>query len=158
MSRPKITLQKETLSMKKPETRYKKRTQKDYSQSLKLQIVKEIENGFLSISQAQGNYGIQSRSTVVNWVKKFGTFSFEYTHLKQTMEKTPEQKILELEQRVKQLERQKKDAEYIADRAQKKAILFEMMVDIAEEEFNIPMRKKYNPESYEFVKKKKKSQ
>jgi len=144
--------------MKSKETGYKKRTQKDYSQTLKLQIVQEIEHGILSISQAQRSYGIQSRSTVVNWVKKFGTFSFEHTHSKQTMEKTPEQRILELEQRIKQLERQKKDAEYIADRAQKKAILFEMMVDIAEEEFNIPMRKKYNPESYELIKKNKKSQ
>jgi hypothetical protein len=41
---------------------YLKRTQRDYSISLKLQIVKEIERGKLSISQASKNYGIQSRS------------------------------------------------------------------------------------------------
>lgn len=62
------------------------------------------------------------------------------------MSKTPEQRILELEQQVKLLEKQKARAEHLADRADKKAILFDMMIDIAEEEFNIPIRKKSVPE------------
>ena len=40
------------------------------------------------------------------------------------MSKTPEQRILELEQQVKLLEKQKARAEFLADRADKKAILF----------------------------------
>jgi len=47
-------------------TIYVKRTQKDYSLSLKLQIVQAIEQGELSTTQAQRKYGIQGRSTVVN--------------------------------------------------------------------------------------------
>jgi hypothetical protein len=62
------------------------------------------------------------------------------------MSKTPEQRILELEQQVKLLEKQKARAEHLADRADKKAILFDMMIDIAEDEFNIPIRKKSVPE------------
>lgn len=62
------------------------------------------------------------------------------------MSKTPEQRVLELEQQVKLLEKQKARAEYLASRADKKAILFDMMIDIAEEEFNIPIRKKSVPE------------
>ena len=54
--------------------RYLKRTQKDYSMSLKLQIVHETESGKLSISVATKKYGIQSRKTVVEWLKKFGNF------------------------------------------------------------------------------------
>jgi len=42
-----------------------KRTQKDYSMSFKLQIVKEIEQGKILISQIKKDYGIQSRSTIV---------------------------------------------------------------------------------------------
>lgn len=61
------------------------------------------------------------------------------------MSKIPEQRILELEQQVRLLEKQKARAEHLAARADKKAILFDMMIDIAEEEFNIPIRKKSIP-------------
>jgi hypothetical protein len=36
----------------------------------KLQVVKEIEGGIFTASQAQRNYGIQSRKAVVNWLDK----------------------------------------------------------------------------------------
>ena len=124
---------------------YKKRTQKDYSLSLKLQIVQDIELGRLSTTQATKQYGIQCRKTVVNWIEKYGNFDSQYT-INQGMTKTPSQRILELEQQVKLLEKQKKRAEYLADRADKKVILFDMMIDIAEKEFNIPIRKKQEPE------------
>ena len=45
--------------------------------------------------------------------------------------------ILQLKKRISDLEHQLKDAEM-------KAIAFSTMVDIAEKEFNIPIRKKYN--------------
>jgi nicotinamide mononucleotide adenylyltransferase len=44
---------------------------------------------------------------------------------------------LQLKKRIEELEKQLKDAEM-------KAIAFSTMVDIAEKEFNIPIRKKYN--------------
>ena len=123
---------------------YKKRTQKDYSLSLKLQIVQEIEQGLLTTTGALDRYGIQAASTVRNWLKKYGNFDYQYT-IQQGMSKTPEQRILELEQQVKLLEKQKNRAEYLAERADKKAILFDMMIDIAEKEFNIPISKKQEP-------------
>ena len=124
---------------------YLKRTQKDYSMSFKLQVVQEIEQGLLTRTQALDKYGIQARSTIRTWLKKYGKFDYNFT-VNQAMSKTPEQRILELEQQVKLLEKQKARAEYIANRADKKAILFDMMIDIAEEEFNIPIRKKSVPE------------
>lgn len=126
------------------DSNYKKRTQKDYSLSLKLQIVQDIEQGLLSPSEATSKYGIQARSTVRTWLKKYGKFDYQYT-IEKGMSKTPEQRILELEQQVKLLEKQKNRAEYLADRADKKAILFDMMIDYAEKEFNIPIRKKQDP-------------
>ena len=85
---------------------YVKRTQRDYSLSFKLQVVSEVESEELSISGALRKYGIQSHSTVLNWIRKYGTFDREY-QIKRLMNKTPEQKILELEQRVKLQEKQK---------------------------------------------------
>ncbi len=126
------------------DSNYKKRTQKDYSLSLKLQIVQEIEQGLLTPTGALNKYGVQAASTVRTWLKKYGNFDYQYT-ISQGMSKTPEQRILELEQQVKLLEKQKNRAEYLAERADKKAILFDMMIDIAEKEFNIPIRKKQEP-------------
>ena len=51
---------------------YVKRSQRDYSMSLRLQIVGEIERGELSATSAQHKYGIQGRSTVINWLRKYG--------------------------------------------------------------------------------------
>jgi transposase-like protein len=53
---------------------YEKRSQKDYSMSFKLAVVTEIESGIISVSAAKRKYGIQGDSTVVNWLRKFGTF------------------------------------------------------------------------------------
>lgn len=127
-----------------PDSNYKKRTQKDYSLSLKLQIVQEIEQGLLTTTGAINKYGVQAASTIRTWLKKYGNFDYQYT-IQQGMSKTPEQRILELEQQVRLLEKQKNRAEYLAERADKKVILFDMMINIAEKEFNIPIRKKQEP-------------
>jgi transposase-like protein len=122
-----------------------KRTQKDYSLSFKLQLVEEIELGFLTKTQAKIKYGIQGDSTVSKWLQKYGTFDWEHKN-ETTMSKTPEQKILELEAKVKLLEKQKTHAEHLAERADKKVIIFDMLLDMAEKEYNIRIRKNYKPE------------
>lgn len=114
----------------KPEISYLKRTQKDYSLSFKLQVVHEVESGEVSISGSLRKYGIQSHATVLGWIRKYGTFDREY-QMQQAMSKTPEQRILELEQKVKLLEQQKASLERAVDIAQEKALFFNMMVDIA---------------------------
>lgn len=125
-------------------TNYVKRTQKDYSLSLKLQLVQSIEQGQLSITQTQRQYGIQARSTVVSWLRKYGNFDWE-NQTPTNMPKTPEQKLLELEQRVRLLEKQKALLEKQVDQSDKKAILFDMMIDLAEKEYNISIRKNSKP-------------
>ncbi|HJN06312.1 MAG TPA: transposase [Bacteroidales bacterium] len=124
---------------------YAKRTQKDYSLSLKLQIVTEIEQGQLSTTSAQRKYGIQARSTVVSWLRKYGNFDWE-NQTPSNMPKTPEQKLMQLEQEVKLLKKQKAFLEKQVEQSDKKAILFDMMISVAEKEFNIPIRKKSKPE------------
>ena len=49
---------------------YIKRTQWDYSLGFKLSVVREIEQGDLSIRGSLRKYGIQSHSTVLNWCRK----------------------------------------------------------------------------------------
>jgi len=136
---------------KHEETRYVKRTQKDYSMSFKLQIVQEIERGQLTVTESVKTYGIQNRTTVVNWLKKFGNFDWE-NQTPFTMSKLPEQKIMELEAKVRLLEKQKSLLERQAFVADKKAIIFDMMIDIAEEEYKIDIRKNSSPEQSTILK------
>jgi hypothetical protein len=62
-------------------------------------------------------------------------------------------KILELEAKVKLLEKQKARAEHLAERADKKVITFDMLVDMAEKEYDIQIRKNYTPELSKTIKK-----
>ena len=123
---------------------YVKRTQKDYTLSLKIQIVKEIESGELSTKAAQRKYGIQARSTIVGWLRKYGNFDWE-NQTPSNMPKTPEQRIMELEAKVKLLEKQKAQLENQNHISDSKAIIFDMMIDLAEKEYNIDIRKNLPP-------------
>lgn len=134
---------------------YVKRTQKDYTHSFKLQVVQEIERGELSTHGALRKYGIQARSTIVGWLRKFGNFNWQ-DQTPSNMPKTPEQKFLELEQKVRLLEKQKAFLEMQVEKADKKAIIFDMMIDLAEKEYNIPIRKNSLPEQSTNTKKKNK--
>ena len=73
-------------------------------------------------------------------IHKYGTFDWK----NQTPSKMPESKdlkILELEQKIKVLEKQKAFPEKQAEQSDKKAVFFDKMTDIAEKEFHIPIRK-----------------
>ena len=82
--------------MSTDKTNYVKRTQKDYSLSFKLQVVQELEQGFLTRVQTMEKYVIQAGSTIRSWLKKYGNFDYQYTSFMIKL-KTSEQRILELE-------------------------------------------------------------
>jgi transposase len=98
--------------MKKGEKNaFVKRSQKDYSMAFKLEVVEEIESGLLSTTAAQRKYGVQSRSTVVSWLRKYGTFDWE-NQTPSNMPKSKELRLMELEAKVKLLEKQKSMLEH----------------------------------------------
>jgi transposase len=127
------------------QTSYVKRSQRDYSLSFKLQVVQSIERGEVSVKSAQRQYGIQGNATVINWLRKYCTFDWE-NKTPSHMPKTPEQKIMELEAKVKLLEKQKSFLEHQAQVSDKKAVIFDMMIDLAEKEYQIDIRKNSYPE------------
>jgi transposase-like protein len=129
----------------KEESQYVKRTQRDYSYAFKLQVVSEVESGEIGIKAAQLKYGIQGDGTISRWIEKFGNLDWENKSTK-AMSKSPEQKLMELEAKVKLLEKQKASLEKRLDFSDRKVIFFDMMIDVAEEEFKIPIRKKHLPE------------
>jgi hypothetical protein len=120
-------------------------------------VVNEVEQGLISVTGAQRKYGIQGNATIINWLRKFGTFDWE-NQTPSNMPKSQEQKLLELEQKVKLLEKQKAFLEKQVETADKKAIIFDMMISLAEKEYNIPIRKKCSPEQSTITEKKQKKQ
>lgn len=90
--------------MKEKANGYVKRTQKDYSMSFKLSVVKEVETTEIGLCAIARKYGIQSESTVKRWMEKYGTF--DWTNIKGgNMPKSKDQELLELKEKVKMLER-----------------------------------------------------
>lgn len=109
---------------------YRKRTQKEYSLSFKLQVVDEVEKGYLTYKQAQKKYGIQGKTTVLTWLRKHG--SLDWTSKTPMKKKAPPKTyISQLEAKIKRLEAEKE----ILNRA----------IDIADEMFDTEIRKKYLP-------------
>jgi len=130
--------------MEAKENEYVKRTQKDYSQSFKLSVVKEYEIGGISLGELSRKYGIQGSHTVKVWLDKYGTFDRQ-NRVTNPMVKTKEQELLELRERVKQLERKNARLEKELEIKDRKAGFFDLMIDIAEEEYGVDIRKKCSP-------------
>ncbi len=117
---------------------YSKRTQRDYSLAFKLQLVDEIEKGYLTYKQSQKKYGIQGRSTVLIWLRKHGTL--DWTSKAPMRKKAPPKTyISQLEAKIRRLEAEKE----ILNRA----------IDIADDMYQTDIRKKYLPLSQQAIEK-----
>jgi transposase-like protein len=144
LSRPEIAIQKSKAMKEGIENKYVKRTQKDYTLAFKLEVVQEIEIGSITAGEAKRKYGVQGHATVLGWLRKYGSFDWEN---QTTMEypKSPQQKLMELEQKILLLEKQNARLHRQVEQSDKKAIVFDMMIDLAEKEYNIPIRKNSSP-------------
>ena len=126
--------------MKETKQEYVKRTQRDYTMPFKMAVVEEVERTGIGVCAVARKYGIQSESTVTAWLRKFGNFDVA-NKTNKPMEKSKEQRLLELETRVKLLERQNSRLQHELEMKDHKVAFFDMMIDMAEEEFKIDIRK-----------------
>lgn len=125
---------------------YVKRTQRDYTMSFKLSVVQEIERLELSINGAMRKYGIQSHSTILNWVRKLGNFDRELHVATMKKIKSPEQELLELRAEVEVLKKQKAFMERELNNRVQKALMFDAIVQVVQEDYDIDLLKKVTPE------------
>jgi transposase len=126
------------------ESKYVKRTQKDYSYAFKLSVVREVESGELGITAAARKYGIQNSSTVTIWLRKHGNFDWQ-NQTPSNMPKSPKQKLLELEQENLLLKKKNARLMHELEQEDNKSIIFDMMIDMAKKEYEIPIRKNSSP-------------
>lgn len=106
-----------------------------FTEVLKLHVVGEVESGRISQSEASRRYGILGHSTVLKWCRKYGKLpSHREKGLKSMDEKDME--LLRLRNENKALKQELEDARL-------RAVAFETLVNVAERELGIPIRKKY---------------
>ena len=121
--------------MKKQELPRKKRTQGDYNLGFKLTVISQVEKGEMTYKQAQKAYGIQGRSTVLVWLRKYGNLDWKnpYIHFMPSPKRkeTPVQKIKRLEKA-------------LSDEKLKNKIL-NTMIDISDQQYGTAIRKKFSP-------------
>ena len=116
--------------MKRKDSKRVKRTQRDYNLGFKLALVSEVEKGNYTYKQIQKVYGIQGRSTVLVWLRKYGTLDWINPNLHQMSKsiETPAQKI-------KRLERELEDEKL-------RNLLLNTMIDVSDKQFGTAIRKK----------------
>lgn len=109
-----------------------KRTQRDYTLGFKLSVVEQVEKGDFTYKQAQKHYGIQGRSTVLVWLRKYGKLDWSQAIYMSDMPKSKETPA----QKIKRLERELEDERI-------KNLVLNRMVDIMDNEHGAGLRKKY---------------
>ena len=154
-SRPNIALHKKSNVMEPFKNQYVKRSQKDYSLSFKLAVVKEVESGSIGNRAAMRKYGIQGHGTITEWRRKYGTFDIDNRSQYKAMQ-TPEQKIKELQEKLTRLERHNQYLETRLMESEDKAVILDKLIDLAEEEYLIPVRKNSFPDQSNISTKKQK--
>lgn len=110
---------------------YVKRTQRDNPMPFKMVVVQEVERTGIGICAVARKYGIQSETTVTAWLRKYGNFDVA-NKTNKPMGKSKEPKLLERQNNRLQHELEMKDH---------KVAFFDMMIDMAEKEFKIAIRK-----------------
>lgn len=117
--------------MEVSEQQRKRRSQRDYSLPFKLQVIGEVERGELNQAQCRRKYGIQGKTTILQWIRKHGTLDWKELPTV-SKNKTPEQRIKELEE--------------LLAREKEKVHVLNTAIDIADEMLHTDIRKKYLPE------------
>jgi transposase len=111
------------------------KTPRRFTEEFKRGIVKEFESGSLSVAQLSKIYQVANQQ-IYNWIYKFSTFNQKGSRIVE-MKDSSSAKLKEMEQRIKELER-------VVGQKQIKIDYLEKMIDIAQTEFAIDIKKNYD--------------
>jgi transposase-like protein len=123
------------------------KTTKRYSDCFKLQVVEEIENNGLTMEDCRRKYGITGGDTIHKWLRKYGKH-----HLLN--------KIVRVETReeIDELKRLRAENKALKEAYAELALhhkCSEKVIEVADELFNMDLKKKYEQELSLYFKKKK---
>ena len=108
-----------------------------YSEAFKRKVIEEIEQGRVTQAEAMRKYGIRGSVTIRYWIKRFGKNHLlnRVVRIEMPTENNPQDII-------KQLKAEKQQLESALAQSQLKVLCLESLVEVAEEEFGIDLKKK----------------
>jgi transposase-like protein len=110
------------------------RSPRKFSEDFKRKLVKEFEQGTMSVYQMSKLYNIAT-TQIYDWIYKFSIFNEKGSRIVE-MKDSQTTKLKELEQRIKELEQN-------VGQKQIKIEFLEKMIDLAKQEFNIDIKKNF---------------
>jgi transposase len=116
-----------------------KRKQSHYDEAFKWRVVQEVLSGKFSKEEARRVYGISGNCTILYWMRKFSgedDYRAGGDTLQTLTAMSQSKKEKALEERIKKLKQDLK-------REQLRADLWQKMVEVAEQELEIDIRKKF---------------
>ena len=111
------------------------RKRRKFTEEFKRSIVKDYESGRFSILQLEKLYQINN-PTIYRWIYKYSTFNDQSVRIVE-MKDSSTQKLKDLEQRVKELERAVGQKQLYID-------YMEKMIELAKDEFGIDIKKNFD--------------
>ena len=111
---------------------------KQFTDDFKLKVVQEYLETSISGKDLMNKYQIRGHGCINNWIRKFGLTKPDQTQIdiqrtmKEESAKTAKERVLEL--KVKQLEKE-------LDNEKLRTLALNTMIDIAERDLHIPIRK-----------------
>lgn len=112
-----------------------KRIIKRYSLAFQRKVVGEIEEGKLSISEAQRLYDIKGGETIQKWIKKFGK--------DELLGRVVRVELKDEVNRLKELEKRTRELESALAQAHLELLCLEKMLALASREYGEDIKKKF---------------
>lgn len=116
-------------------TKKKVRSKRFFSEDFRKNVVKEYESGKMTITELERFYQI-SNPLIYRWIYKYSNFNKKSIKVVE-MSESGTKRILDLESKVKELER-------IVGQKQINIDYLEKMIEISKDEFGIDIRKKFD--------------
>lgn len=128
----------------------KRRKPQLYTEEFRWKVVQEVLSGELNQAEAKRKYNIKGNGAILYWMRQFsGIDNYRESKLLFAQEK----EVIKTDKLTKD---QKKIEELEADlkKANNRALLYEKIIQAAEEQYGIPIRKKSGAEQLEELKQK----
>lgn len=114
-----------------------------YSMAFKMRVIEDVENGLICAEDARKLYGIGGRNTVHEWIAQYGR-NQKLGKVIHIMTKDEELEVIALRREVKLLKRALEEA-FI------EKIALETLVEMAENETQVPLKKNFGSQASELA-------
>lgn len=111
---------------------------KEYTSAFKRQVVLEVLSGSLTKDGARARYEIGGKSTVLDWMRVYAGYKMKQTGI----DPLPNLHAMQLDNEKARLEEEIKRLQSELDLAKLKGRAYQIMVEIAKEQYNLDLEKK----------------